>query len=95
MDIQMKLGADIAMVFDECLAYGTDKSYAEKSVARTTRWERRSKAAHTRGRPPADERAPPGLVHLEITARARTLYSSSSSSSSSSSAAGASSRSRE
>jgi queuine tRNA-ribosyltransferase len=48
MDIQMKLGADIAMVFDECLAYGTDKSYAEKSVARTTRWERRSKAAHTR-----------------------------------------------
>ena len=48
MDIQMKLGADIAMVFDECLAYGTDKSYAEKSVSRTTRWERRSKAAHTR-----------------------------------------------
>ena len=48
MDIQMKLGADIAMVFDECLAYGTDKSYAAQSVGRTTRWERRSKAAHTR-----------------------------------------------
>ncbi|MCP4806878.1 MAG: tRNA guanosine(34) transglycosylase Tgt [Proteobacteria bacterium] len=48
MDIQMKLGADIAMVFDECLAFGTDKSYAERSVARTTRWERRSKEAHTR-----------------------------------------------
>ena len=48
MDIQMKLGADIAMVFDECLAFGTDKSYAEASVARTTRWERRSKEAHTR-----------------------------------------------
>ncbi len=47
MDIQMKLGADIAMVFDECLAYGTDKSYAEQSVARTTRWEARSKKAHT------------------------------------------------
>lgn len=48
MDIQQKLGADIAMVFDECLAYGTDKEYAAASVGRTTRWERRSKAAHTR-----------------------------------------------
>jgi len=48
MDIQMKLGADIAMVFDECLAFGTDRSYAERSVERTTRWERRSKDAHTR-----------------------------------------------
>ncbi len=48
MEIQMKLGADIAMVFDECLAFGTEKSYAEASVARTTRWERRCKAAHNR-----------------------------------------------
>ena len=48
MAIQMALGADIAMVFDECLAYGTDRAYAEASVSRTTRWEQRSKAAHTR-----------------------------------------------
>ncbi|MED5374716.1 MAG: tRNA guanosine(34) transglycosylase Tgt [Myxococcota bacterium] len=48
MDIQQKLGADIAMVFDECLAFGTDRQYTEASVARTTRWERRSKEAHTR-----------------------------------------------
>jgi queuine tRNA-ribosyltransferase len=48
MEIQQKLGSDIAMVFDECLAFGTDKAYAEASVARTTRWEARSKAAHTR-----------------------------------------------
>lgn len=48
MAIQMALGADIAMVFDECLAYGTDRAYAEASVARTTRWEKRSKDAHTR-----------------------------------------------
>jgi queuine tRNA-ribosyltransferase len=48
MAIQMALGADIAMVFDECLAYGTDRAYAEASVARTTRWEQRSKDAHTR-----------------------------------------------
>jgi len=48
MDIQMKLGSDIAMVFDECLAFGTDKSYAEASVARTTRWEQRCKDHHGR-----------------------------------------------
>ncbi len=48
MDIQQKLGADIAMVFDECIAFGTERKYAEASVARTTRWEKRSKEAHTR-----------------------------------------------
>ena len=48
MEIQQKIGSDIAMVFDECLAFGTDKEYAKASVDRTTRWERRSKEAHTR-----------------------------------------------
>ena len=48
MDIQQKLGADIAMVFDECIAFGTDRKYAEASVDRTTRWEKRCKEAHTR-----------------------------------------------
>jgi queuine tRNA-ribosyltransferase len=48
MAIQQALGSDIAMVFDECLAWGTDKSYAEKSVDRTARWEARCKAAHVR-----------------------------------------------
>lgn len=48
MEVQQKLGSDIAMVFDECLAFGTERRYAEESVARTTRWERRSKEAHTR-----------------------------------------------
>ncbi|MCB9762727.1 MAG: tRNA guanosine(34) transglycosylase Tgt [Alphaproteobacteria bacterium] len=48
MAIQQKLGADIAMVFDECLPHGVDRAYAEDSVGRTTRWELRSKQAHTR-----------------------------------------------
>ena len=48
MAIQQKLGADIAMVFDECLPHDVDRSEAEKSVQRTTRWETRSKAAHKR-----------------------------------------------
>ena len=48
MEIQEALGADIAMVFDECLPFGAEKRYADASVARTTRWEKRSKAAHHR-----------------------------------------------
>jgi queuine tRNA-ribosyltransferase len=48
MEIQQSLGSDIAMVFDECLAYGTDRSYAEASLDRTHRWERRCKEAHVR-----------------------------------------------
>lgn len=48
MEIQQALGADIAMVFDECLAFGTDKEAAARSVDRTARWEQRSKDAHTR-----------------------------------------------
>jgi queuine tRNA-ribosyltransferase len=48
MQIQQDLGSDIAMVFDECLPFGCDRAYAERSVARTTRWEARSKKAHTR-----------------------------------------------
>lgn len=48
MDIQQKLGADIAMVFDECLPFGVDRAYAEASLDRTHRWEARCKTAHTR-----------------------------------------------
>ena len=38
IDIQNALGADIIMAFDECCKADCDKSYAEKAVARTTRW---------------------------------------------------------
>jgi queuine tRNA-ribosyltransferase len=48
MEIQQALGADIAMVFDECLAFGTDRSTATRSVDKTARWEERSKKAHHR-----------------------------------------------
>jgi queuine tRNA-ribosyltransferase len=57
MAIQEALGADIAMAFDECLAFGTDRGYAEASLQRTTRWERRSREAHHR-----DDQALFGIV---------------------------------
>ena len=48
MEIQQKLGSDIAMVFDECLAHGTERKYAEQSLERTHRWEARCKEVHSR-----------------------------------------------
>jgi queuine tRNA-ribosyltransferase len=38
MDIQRRLGSDIAMVFDECPPYPCERDYACKSVARTLAW---------------------------------------------------------
>ncbi|MFC1497833.1 tRNA guanosine(34) transglycosylase Tgt [Verrucomicrobiota bacterium] len=38
MEIQRKLGSDIAMVFDECAPYPCDRDYACQSVAKTLTW---------------------------------------------------------
>jgi queuine tRNA-ribosyltransferase len=48
MEIQEALGADIAMNFDECLAFGIDPGEALASIDRTARWAVRCKEAHTR-----------------------------------------------
>lgn len=46
MDIEEKIGADIAMSFDECIPYPVTKDYALKSTLRTLRWAKRGKDAH-------------------------------------------------
>jgi len=38
MDIQRRLGSDIAMVFDECAHYPCDRDYACKAVDKTLTW---------------------------------------------------------
>ncbi|MCI2067988.1 MAG: tRNA guanosine(34) transglycosylase Tgt [Bacilli bacterium] len=48
MDLEEKIGADIAMVFDECAPYPSSRDYIEKSMRRTLRWAQRCKNAHTR-----------------------------------------------
>ncbi len=48
MDIQQKLGADIAMCFDECSPYPCSYEEAERAVRRTTVWAQRCKLAHSR-----------------------------------------------
>src|SRR5437867_11872993 len=45
-DIQSQLGSDIAMVFDECLAYPAEIGAARQSMERTLRWARRARERH-------------------------------------------------
>jgi len=42
MDVQIALGADIAMAFDECTEYPADRNRAEESLRLTMAWAQRS-----------------------------------------------------
>src|SRR5258708_5445617 len=47
VEIQTRMGVDIAMAFDECPAYGLSHAEVEKSMELTHRWARRSLTART------------------------------------------------
>ena len=48
MDIEQKIGADIAMSLDECIKYPATYDYVKDSTLRTLRWAKRGMAVHTR-----------------------------------------------
>ena len=48
MDIEQALGADIAMAFDECAPYPSDRAYTIEAMKRTHRWAKRCKDSHNR-----------------------------------------------
>ena len=60
MDVQAKLGSDIALVFDECTPYHADREYTARSMERTHRWLGRCLAWHERNGP--DRQAVFGIV---------------------------------
>jgi queuine tRNA-ribosyltransferase len=66
MEIQRRLGSDIAMVFDECPPYPCDKDYACKAVRRTLDW-----AAICREAPRAESQLVFGIVQGGIHADLR------------------------
>jgi queuine/archaeosine tRNA-ribosyltransferase len=62
MDVQIALGADICMAFDECTEYPADRDRAEESLRLTMAWARRSLdhfRAHRHEVPWYDERGVP------------------------------------
>ena len=42
IQVQMDLGADLIVAFDECTPFHSDKKYTEASMERSHRWEKRS-----------------------------------------------------
>ena len=48
MDVQMALGADIIMAFDECPPGKAEPAYQQQAVERTLRWAELCLAAHQR-----------------------------------------------
>jgi queuine tRNA-ribosyltransferase len=51
MEVQAKLGSDIALVFDECTPYHADRDYTARSMERTHRWLDRCLEWHQRHGP--------------------------------------------
>jgi queuine tRNA-ribosyltransferase len=51
MEVQAKLGSDIALVFDECTPYHADRDYTARSMERTHRWLGRCLDWHAREGP--------------------------------------------
>jgi queuine tRNA-ribosyltransferase len=49
VEVQMKLGADVVMAFDECPPFPAPREAVDEATARTTRWAERSRQAHRRG----------------------------------------------
>ena len=48
IQIQMNIGSDIAMSFDECIPFPSTYEYVKDSMHRTLRWAKRGKDAHTK-----------------------------------------------
>jgi queuine tRNA-ribosyltransferase len=69
VDIQARLGSDIAMVLDECLAYPATRDEAAASMQRSVRWAGRCRVRHDRLRhdpPPEVALSTPGQALFGI-----------------------------
>jgi queuine tRNA-ribosyltransferase len=68
MEIQIGLGADIIMAFDECTEYPAERERVRESMEMTLRWARRSKEyfeEHRQLVPWRDRRQPSAISHQE------------------------------
>ena len=69
MDIQARLGSDVAMILDECPRWPVSRDEADAAMARTLRWARRGRdrfLALAGGRAPDVPRPTPGQVQFGI-----------------------------
>jgi queuine tRNA-ribosyltransferase len=69
VDIQSRLGSDVAMIFDECASWPATEEVAEAAMERTLRWARRGRDRFLQvsaGAAPGVERPTPGQAQFGI-----------------------------
>ncbi len=69
VDMQARLGSDVAMIFDECAPWPADREVVERAMERTLRWARRGRdrfLALQAGQAPDVPRATPGQAQFGI-----------------------------
>lgn len=69
VDMQARLGSDVAMIFDECAPWPADRDVVERAMERTLRWARRGRdrfLALQTGAVPDVPRATPGQAQFGI-----------------------------
>jgi queuine tRNA-ribosyltransferase len=69
VDIQARLGSDVAMIFDECAPWPADRGVVEAAMERTLRWAQRGRARFlglAEGEAPEVPRATPGQAQFGI-----------------------------
>ncbi|MSO48749.1 MAG: tRNA guanosine(34) transglycosylase Tgt [Acidobacteria bacterium] len=69
VEIQARLGSDVAMIFDECAPWPADRGVVESAMERTLRWARRGRdrfLAVQAGEAPDVTRATPGQAQFGI-----------------------------
>jgi queuine tRNA-ribosyltransferase len=71
--IQLQLGSDVLMAFDECPPSGSPRAYHEEALGRTTRWARRCKQTWLE-RDPGREHALFGIVQGGLHPDLRTRH---------------------
>jgi queuine tRNA-ribosyltransferase len=71
IDVQIALGADVVMSFDECTEYPASRARAEESLRLTMAWARRS-LDHFRGVPPVPRTWGPGSDRAQPESEPRT-----------------------
>ncbi|MBQ7617255.1 MAG: tRNA guanosine(34) transglycosylase Tgt [Desulfovibrio sp.] len=49
LKIQKNLGSDVMMVLDECVPYGAERAYTEKSLGLTSKWAQESRKLYPKG----------------------------------------------
>src|SRR5687768_7697337 len=74
VDIQARLGSDIAMVLDECLSYPATRDEAAASMQRSARWARRCRERFTQRSASAEATADRAGSEVQVSNPGQALF---------------------